>query len=86
MSDPFVTPWIVACQAPLPMGLPRQENWSGFSFTSPGDLPELGIKPTSPAFAGGLFAIEPSWRPVKYVWLWLFSREVVSDSLQPRGL
>ena len=34
----------VACQAPLSMGFPRQEYWSGLPFLSPGDLPELGIK------------------------------------------
>ena len=31
MSDSFVTPWTTACQAPLSMGFPRQEHWSGFS-------------------------------------------------------
>jgi len=31
------------------MGFPRQEYWSGFPFPSPGDLPDPGIKPTSPA-------------------------------------
>ena len=50
----FPTPWTVAHQAPLPMGFPRQEYWSGLPFPSPGDLPhpgiELcpGIKPGSP--------------------------------------
>ena len=43
----FVTPWTVAHQAPLSMGLPRQEYWSGFPFPSPGDLPNPGIKPNS---------------------------------------
>ena len=38
----------VACQAPLSMGFSRQEYWSGLPFPSPGDLPEPGIKPTSP--------------------------------------
>ena len=45
----FETPWTVACQAPLSMEFPRQEYWSGLPFTSPGDLPEPGIKPRSPA-------------------------------------
>ena len=45
----FVTPWTVACQAPLSMGFPRQEYWSGLPFPSPGDLPDPGIKPGSPA-------------------------------------
>ena len=48
MSDSFVTPWTVALQAPLSMGFPRQEYWSGLSFPSPGDLPYPGIEPVSP--------------------------------------
>ena len=39
-------------QAPLSMGFPRQEYWSGVTFPSPGDLPNPGIQPTSPALAG----------------------------------
>ena len=45
----LATPWTVAHQAPLSMGFPRQEYCSGFPF-SPGDLPDPGIKPTSPAW------------------------------------
>ena len=45
----FVTPWTIAHQAPLSMGFPRQEYWSGLPFPSPGDLPEPGIKPGCPA-------------------------------------
>ena len=47
---PVVTPWTVACQAPLSMGYSSREYWSGFPFHSPGDLPDPGIKPGSPAF------------------------------------
>ena len=43
-----MTPWTVACQAPLSMGFSSQEYWSGLSFPSPGHLPNPGIKPTSP--------------------------------------
>ena len=43
-----MTPWTVACQAPLSMGSPRQEYWSGLPYPSPGDLPDPGIKPGSP--------------------------------------
>ena len=46
MSNSFVVPWIVAHQAPLFMGFPRQEYWSGLPFLSPGDLPDLGIDST----------------------------------------
>ena len=48
MSD-FATPWTIAYQAPPPMGFSRQEYWSGLPFPSPGDLPNPGIEPTSPA-------------------------------------
>ena len=49
MSDSYVTPWTVAHQAPLSMGFPRQEYWSGLPFPSPGDLPDPGIEPSYPA-------------------------------------
>ena len=39
----------VACQAPLSMGFPRQEYWSGLPFPTPGGLPDPGIKPAYPA-------------------------------------
>ena len=43
------TPWTVAYQAPPSMEFSRQENWSGLPFPSPGDLPNPGIEPVSPA-------------------------------------
>ena len=45
----LATPWTVAHQAPLSMGFSRQEYWSGLPFPSPGDLPNPGIEPKSPA-------------------------------------
>ena len=54
----FAIPWTVVCQAPLSMGFPRQEHWSGLPFPPPGDLPEPGIEPRSPALAGGIFITE----------------------------
>ena len=48
VSDSFVTPGTMARKAPLSMGFPRQEYWSGLTFPSPGNLPDPGIKPTSP--------------------------------------
>ena len=53
----FVTPWTVAHQASLSMGFSRQEYWSGLPFPSPGDLPNPGTEPASPALAGGVFTI-----------------------------
>ena len=55
----FVTPWTVACQTPLSMGFSRQEYWSGLPSPSPGDLPDPGIRPTSPILAGRFFTFEP---------------------------
>ena len=43
----FVTPWTIACQAPLSVGFPRQEHWTGLPFSSLGDFPDLGIEPMS---------------------------------------
>ena len=51
----LVTPWTLACQAPLSMGLSRQEYWRGLLFSSSGDLPDPGIKPRSPACTTGKF-------------------------------
>ena len=45
----FATLWTIACQAPPSMGFFRQEYWSRLPFSSPGDLPDPGIEPTSPA-------------------------------------
>ena len=45
----FAIPWTVAYQAPPSMGFSRQEYWSGLPFPSPGDLPDPGIEPRSPA-------------------------------------
>ena len=44
-----VTPWTVAYQAPLSMEFSRQEYWSGLPFPPPGNLPNPGNEPTSPA-------------------------------------
>ena len=55
----FATPWTVAYQAPLSMGFSRQEYWSGLPFSSPGDLPNPGIKPRSPALEADTLTSEP---------------------------
>ena len=51
----FVTPWTVAYQAPPFTGFSRQAYWSGLPFPSPGDLPDPGIEPRSPALRAGTF-------------------------------
>ena len=50
----LATSWTVAYQAPLSMGFPRQEHWSGLPIPSPGDLPDPGVKPGFPTLAGDL--------------------------------
>ena len=55
----LATPWTVAHQAPLSMGFPRQEYWGGLPFPSPGDLPDPGIEPISPASQAGYLSTEP---------------------------
>ena len=60
----LATPWTVACQAPLLMGFPRQDYWSGLPFPSPGNLPKLGIEPASPALASRLFTTELLGKPL----------------------
>ena len=70
VSDSLWAPWTVACPAPLSMRFPKQEYWSGFSFPSPGDLPDPGIEPSSPALAGGFFTTKPPGKPMAKVIQW----------------
>ena len=62
----FVTQCTVACWAPLSMGFSKQEYWGGLPFPTPGDLPDPGMEPVSPALAGEFF---PSEAPGKPAWL-----------------
>ena len=55
----FATPWTIAYQAHLSMEFSREEYWSGLPFPSPGDLPEPGIEPGSPAFQADGLTSEP---------------------------
>ena len=60
----FGTPWTVARQAPLYLGVSRQEYWNGLPRPPPGDLPHPGIKPASlmsPALAGRFFTARATW-------------------------
>ena len=63
----FVTPSTIVYQAPLSMGFSRQENWSGLSFPSPGDLPNPGIKPGSPALQAAALPSEPPGNPYSII-------------------
>ena len=59
----FATPWTVARQPPLSMGFSRQEYWSGLPFPFPGDLPNPGIEPGSPALLADALSSEPPGKP-----------------------
>ena len=58
-----VTPWTIAYQATPSMGFSRQEYWSGLPCPSPGDLPNSGIKPRSPALQVGSLLADPPGKP-----------------------
>ena len=60
----FAIPWIVAYQIPASMGFSRQEYWSGLAFPSPGDLPDPGIEPRSPALWADTFPSEPPGKSI----------------------
>ena len=59
----FATLWAIAHQAPPSMGFSRQEYWSGLPFPSPGDLPDPGVEPGSPALQADALPSEPSGKP-----------------------
>ena len=82
-----MTLWTEAHQAPLSMGFPRQEYWSGLPFPPPGHLPNTGTEPASPvspALAGGFFTTEPPGKSVpehhiikgylpRTIWYWSYN-------------
>ena len=57
------TPWTAAHQAPLSLGFSRQGYWIGLPFPSPGDLPDPGIEPRSPALQADSLPTELSGKP-----------------------
>ena len=59
----FATPWTLAYQASLSMGFFRQKYWSGLPFPSPGNLPNPGIEPGSPALEADTLTSEPPGKP-----------------------
>ena len=63
----FAMLWTVVCQAPLSMGFSRQKYWSGLPCPSPGDLPNLGIEPSSPVsllyWQAGSLPLAPPVKP-----------------------
>ena len=57
----FATPWMVACQVPLPMESSRQGYWGGLPLPPPGDLLIPGLEPASPAFVSGILYHWVTW-------------------------
>ena len=83
----FATPWTVAHQVPLSMGFPRQEYWSGLPFPIPGDLPEAGIEPTSPAppaLAGRVFTTSATWEAPIYVYAHTHTHTLLQQETEAR--
>ena len=63
----LATPWTVACQAPLSMGFSRKEYWSGLPIPAPGDLPDPGIEPRSPALQADSLPTELQGKPLVHI-------------------
>ena len=57
----------IACQAPLYMGFPRQEYWSGLPFSSLEDVPDPGIEPGSPELQVDSLPTEPPGKSISCV-------------------
>ena len=77
VSCSFPTPCAVPRQAPLSRDFPKQEYWSGLPFPSPGELPNSGVAPVSPALAGRSFTTQPAGKPC-----WLSRNFIASCSRQ----
>ena len=60
----FATPWTIAYHASPSMEFARQEYWSGLPFPSPGDLPDPGIEPRSPALQVDALPSESPGKPM----------------------
>ena len=84
--QPFVTPWTVAHEAFLSMEFSRQEYWSGLPLSTPGDLPNPGIEPTSlvsPVSSRGFFTTSATWEiPITYIFWFEFIISIVKMKSQ----
>ena len=78
----FVTPWTVACWAPLSMRFFRKEYWSGLPLPSPGVLPNPGIEPSSPELQAGSLPLSYLGSPSSaYVYSILFIHPSINGHL-----
>ena len=84
----FPTPRTVGCQAPLSVGFPRQEYWSGLLFPFPGDLLNPGIEPKSPALQADSLPLSHHKREtneVSSVTGWLFAWRYFPEVCREKG-
>ena len=70
----FETPWTVACQVPLSMGLSRQQYWSGLPFPTPGEP----ASPASLALTGRFFYHCTTWEAQPYIYMYPFFSKLPS--------
>ena len=78
----FATLWTAVHQASLSMGLSLQEYWSRLPFPSPGDLPNPGIAPTSPALAGRFFITETLRKLISILFTKFWNEQTNNPPLQ----
>ena len=84
----FVTLLTIDCQSPLSMGFSRQEYWSGFPCSPPGDFPDPRTEPTSltsPALKGGFLTTSATWEAA-YKWESELPRNYASHHMVGRVL
>ena len=77
----LATPQTVTRQAPQSLELFRQEYWTGLPLPTAGDLPDLGIKPKSPASADRCFSTEPPWKPGINIYTLLYIKQIIYKDL-----
>ena len=84
----FAKLWTVACQAPLSIGISRQDYWSGLPHPPLGDLPDLGIEPTSlrsAALTGRFFTTSANWEALLSD-LWWYYLEITQNAQLKSGV
>ena len=77
-------PMNCSCQAPLSMEFPKQGYWSGLPFPSPGDLPNPGIKPGSPALQADSLPTELQGKPI-YIHYYIQNRSLIRTYCVAQG-
>ena len=81
VASDSLRPRSAARQAPLSMGFSKQEYWSGLPFLSPGDLPNPGTEPRSPALQSDSLPSEPPGTPIYCCRCCCYVASVMSDSV-----